>query len=307
MVKKRKSAKKKHSKTQKFSIGKITSGNLQTNSHLIYEHQIIDTVINSKNGLKGYALKVFEKFLLFYTEQNRKKSPDYPTLLIDTFVLKESNDKRYYFLNVFTKQYNNHPFTVFGSYAQKIVYIMIPIGGDIGQYDIHKIKPLIKQLPPLKKLALFHLLNITFKIRELNFNKYSKDYITCTNIIDCNDSMIILKKRGLLNSDVTTKLFNKHSNLVNRKIKIYFKLLKMSEFTLARNYLTKNDLNLKKKSKKIYTSVNSLANVKKSAIVKKNNICLKNMFYNSKSIVGHLLIFIELFKCINVIKENVIK
>jgi len=307
MVKKRKSAKKKHSKTQKFSIGKITSGNLQTNSHLIYEHKIIDTVINSNSGLRGYALKVFNHFLLFYTEQNRKKSPTYPTLLIDTFVLKESSDKRYYFLNVFTKQYNNHPFTVFGSYSDLVVYIMIPIGGDIGQYDIHKIKPLIKQLPPLKKLALFHLLNITFKIREQNFNKYSKDHITCSNIIECHESIIKLRARGLLNNNVTAKLFNKHSNLVNRKIKIYFKLLKMSEFTLARNYLTKNDLNLKKKSKKIYTSVNSLDNVKKSTVVKKNNICLKNMFYNSKDIIGHLLIFIELFKCINVIKENVIK
>ena len=307
MVKKRKSAQKNHSNKQKFSIGKITSGNLQTNSHLIYEHNIIDTVINSNSGLRGYALKVFSQFLLFYTEQNRKKSPSFPTLLIDTFVLKESSDKRYYFLNVFTKQFNNHPFTVFGSYAQKTVYIMIPLGGGIGQYDIHKIKPLIKQLPPLKKLALYHLLNITFKIREINFNKYSKDYITCANIIDCNDSMMILKKRGLLNNNVTTKLFDKHSNLVNRKIKIYFKLLKMSEFTLARNYLIKNDLNLKKKSNKIYTSVNSLNNVKKSVVVKKNNKCLKNMFYNSKDIIGHLLIFIELFKCINVIKDNVNK
>jgi len=190
---------------------------------------------------------------------------------------------------------------------------MIPMGNSPGQFDIKKVKTEIKSLSSIKKLALYHLLTLSIKVREISFGKYSKDDIyNCMNITPCDTYVNILKRENRLTTDLYSKLRTKYALMVQKSIKTYFSLLKKGEYTIAKDYITKDNVNInigkskmsksktktKRKSKKSRKSKSKSKNIKK-------NLCLKNLLYKSKSIIGHLLIFIEIYKCIDIIKNTI--
>ena len=104
-----------------------------------------------------------------------------------------------------------------------------------------------------------------------------------------------LKKKNIYTPSIGDDIYKLSILNINSNLKNYFKLLKQNKFILAKEYLTKDNIDIKsKKSSK-----------SKKTSKSKKNICLKNVFYNSKDIIGHLLIFIELYKCINEISNNI--
>ena len=173
------------------------------------------------------------------------------------------------------------------------------MGNSIGQFDISKIKKEISTLSPIKKLGLYHLLKLTIKLRETNFVKYTKkDIYNCINISECDREVKSLKSKKLLTQDLYNKIQTKYATMVQKSIKNYFNLLKKGKYVIAKDYIINDNINILKKSKKSKSIRNKSKNIKK-------NICLKNLLYNSKDIIGHLVIFIEVYKCIDIINSTI--
>ena len=298
-------------KSKKITSKKITS------SKFIYEFDVSHKSLKTKIDKKKHALKIFNQFLTLYIKENTKKDRNYPLLTPTSYILKESNDKKHFFYNIITNPYNNHPFSLFGTYDDKIIYIMIPMGNSIGHFDIRKIKKQIKTLSSIKKLGLYHLLNLSIEIRKESFVKYNKnDIYNCKNILECDKQLKQLKNNKQLTLDLYNKLQIKYSLLVKNSIKNFFNLIKKGKYNIAKDYITKDNVNIdilnnkqsySKKSKQ-RTKKNNKSNksnkFNKSNKIKKN-ICLKNLLYNSKDLIGHLLIFIEIYKCIDIIKDTI--
>ena len=266
------------------------------NNKFIHEFKITDKTVTTKPKVIESAKHFFKIFLSYYIQQNTKIDSTYNNINIDSFNLKESSNKKHYFIQVLTFPSINHPFTIFGTYNNKIVYIMLPIGGGIGQYSIRKLNKEINTMTVLEKLASYNLLKNTLLIRESNFITYGKkDYFKCMNIKYCNEKIYDFKKKNIYTPSIGDDIYKLSILNINTNLKNYFKLLKQNKFILAKEYLTKDNIDIKsKKSSK-----------SKKTSKSKKNICLKNVFYNSKDIIGHLLIFIELYKCINEISNNI--
>ena len=281
-----------------------------TSRKFIYEFDISHKSLKTNSDKKKHALKIFNQFITLYRKANLKRDMSYPLLTIKSYILKESRDKKHFFYNILTNPYNNHPFSLFGTYEDKMIYIMIPMGNSIGQFDINKIKKEIKTLTSIKKLGLYHLLNLSMKIRESNFIKYTKnDIYNCMNIIECDKEVKLFKSNKNLTPEIYNKLQLKYSVMIQNSIKTFFSLLKKGKYILAKDYITKDNININinsnsKKSKSIRKKHNHTKSKSKPRNIKKN-ICLKNLLYNSKDTIGHLLIFIEIYKCIDIIKDTI--
>tara|TARA_B110001469_G_scaffold700_1_gene829 strand:- start:298 stop:1134 length:837 start_codon:yes stop_codon:yes gene_type:complete len=265
----------------------------------IYEFDISHKSLKTKSDKKKHSVKIFNEFLSLYKKENLKKDKYYQPITPTSYILKESTDKKHFFYNIVTNPQINHPFSLFGTYNDSIIYIMIPMGNSIGQFDISKIKKEISTLSPIKKLGLYHLLKLTIKLRETNFVKYTKkDIYNCINISECDREVKSLKSKKLLTQDLYNKIQTKYATMVQKSIKNYFNLLKKGKYVIAKDYIINDNINILKKSKKSKSIRNKSKNIKK-------NICLKNLLYNSKDIIGHLVIFIEVYKCIDIINSTI--
>ena len=246
----------------------------------IYEFEVTNKL--TKPQKIEYSLKLFNIFLNFYLKMNKKKNSKAKLLHLKTYKKTESSDKKHFFIHAITVEENSHPFSIFGTYSENIIYIMIPIGRNVGQYDLNKIKTNINLLSVLQKFALFNLLKLTIKLREENINKYTLKLINCLNIKPCVNELKMYKKKGIImpNSQIS-KLKTKYYNNIAKQLKTYMGLLKKNECYKATNYLLKNT---------------------------EKNICLKNYFVStkdSKELIGHLKIFIDIYKTIYLLKKSI--
>ena len=280
-----------------------------TSRKFIYEFDVSHKSLKTNSDKKKHALKIFNQFLTLYRKENLKKDRSYPLLTIKSYILKESRDKKHFFYNILTNPYNNHPFSLFGTYDDKMIYIMIPMGNSLGHFDISKIKKEIKTLTAIKKLGLYHLLKLSIKIRESSFIKYTKkDIYNCMKITECDKEVRLFKENKRLTPELYNKLQLKYSLMIQNSIKTFFSLLKKGKYTIAKDYITKDNVNIntiskKSKSKSIKKTKGKSSRNKYKTV--KKNICLKNLLYNSKDTIGHLVIFIEIYKCIDIIKNTI--
>ena len=168
--------------------------------------------------------------------------------------------------------YQNHPFTLYGSYNDYNIKIIIPMGREFGQYSIRKVNKELKILSKPEKYALMKLLLFTIRLRKYNFEtvKNSKDLYDCLNIKECKNKMKKIKYSDILDRNQKISKINKESfEIVKTHIKNYFELLDNNEFEKAKKYLN----------------------------------TIKDLYYISKDIIGHLQILIEIYKTINKLKE----
>lgn len=246
----------------------------------IYEFEVKQE-FTKINKIK-FAILLFTKFLHYYLKMNIKKNSKATLLHLKSYKKIESSDKKHFFIHAITVEENSHPFSIFGTYSDNIIYIMIPIGGKIGQYDLTKLKNNINELSIIQKFALFNLLKLTIKLREANINKYTLKHIYCLNIKSCVNEINSYKKKGVvLPKSQINKLTNKYYKIIAQQLKTFMGLLKKNEFEKATYFLLKDT---------------------------KKNICLKNYFLNStnsKELIGHLKIFIEIYKTIYLLRNSI--
>lgn len=241
-------------------------------SKFIYKIKIKNTY--TKTEKIKQSLNLFHKFFLSYQKNLIKKDPSYPILNITNYEKKETRDKTQFFIFITTLPYNNHPFSLYGNYDGNYINIMIPIGNKKGQINFIDINKSLEKIKPIDKQALYKLLKYTLKIREFNFiSPTNIKQINCSNIKACQEEQIYLFKNNK-KYDIN-KLHHKYQKKILKIIKEYFILLKKKDYIKAKKFITD-----------------------------KSPTSLKNMFYNSKEIIGHLLIFIEIYKCIDTIKSK---
>ena len=239
--------------------------------NFIYKIKINNKLIRTQKIKK--VLELFHTFFLSYQKKIIKYDKNFPLLTITNYEKKESKDKTRFFIFITTRPYNNHPFSVFGRYDDNFINIMIPIGNKKGQIEFRDIKKQLKAFDMLEKEALYKLLKFSLKIREFNFiSPANTKEINCSNIKSCQEEInFLFKNNKQYNINI---IFAKYQNKVLKIIKNYFKLLKNKKYIEAKQYITAKPTSL------------------------------KNMFYNYKDIIGHLIIFIELYKCLDDIKET---
>ena len=243
----------------------------------IYELKITKSKTKSEHREK--ILNNFQKFKSHYIEVICKKTIN--TLQTKNVKLIESLNKKKFFIIITTYPYQNHPFILYGDYHDNKYKLLIPLGHKMGQIDIKKIKKLIKFMSPFDKLALFHLLDNTLKIRERNIFVYTEKLINtsgslfyCNNIKVCKDTIVKIHKMPIDYIDkikLTEKIYLKIKNIIISHLTRYFELLKEDKYTEAKEYLSFN---------------------------------FNNIYYDTKELTGHLFIFIEVYKLIKDLKKS---
>ena len=199
----------------------------QLGENLFYEFKLKNKTTSSKNT-RSYAIKIFNQFLLYYISINQRRKSSFPTLNINNIELKESRDKKTFYYFITTKPYTNHPFTIYCNYKSNIINIIIPIGREIGQYNLNKINKQLKKIPIEKLKALRELIKFTIKLRKINFlNQKNPDnqFFNCSNLVNCNSKIRKINKEYKQNMQIFEKIEkiykDEYANVI-KHIKTYF-------------------------------------------------------------------------------------
>ena len=199
--------------------------------------------------------------------------------------------KNYVYSTIITRPSSNHPFVIFANIDSNIIHIVHPFGKDRkdGQIDLDIYeKILLKKHKNKVGLALYYAIYLiigeSIKIRkeELIFNdKFS--LLKCSNIKQCRLNVKKMNKKRI-NPKIKNKEIKKYNELYEKKaikmIKKYYDLLEEREFEEAYNFLK----------------------VKKGKYFKKQR--LNTFFVNSKKLIGHLQILIDLYQLVFRVVDN---
>ena len=246
----------------------------QLDENLIYKFKLKNKITSIKKSQTTSNI-VFNQFLLYYIALNQKRKKSFPTLNILNREFKESRDKKTFYYFITTKPYMNHPFTLYSNYNSDTINIIIPVGREIGQYNLNKIHKELKHITLEELKALSELIGFTIKLRKSNFLNQTNpenQFYNCSNLVECDTQINQVQKK--YKND--TKLFKKIEDIyikerknVIKHIKKYFDYLKNNKFNEAKKYLT----------------------------------TIKNIYIRPKDIVGHLAILIDIYKLNIKVKE----
>ena len=271
-------------KTKTKTKSKSKSVTKQSNfkkDKFIYELEVNPSNENTKHIQN--ALKTFRLFLYYYNIYHIKNNKNQTGNLSikDTDILK-SNNHKVFFICITTIPYTNHPFLLYGFFKNNKFKIMIPLGNKGGQVNIKLIKNKLKPMKSLDKIALLHLLQSSLKIREFNIFKYttklintSESLYNCSNIKVCRDSITKIRKMEIYENQkilLSHEIYTQIKDIIYKHLKKYFEYLKSNKLKEAKDYLIK------------YFS---------------------KIYYDTKPLLGHLLIFIDIYKLIYDIKKSI--
>ncbi len=242
----------------------------------------------SRQKVKAIIPKI-QNFIKVYSAAIHKKYKSFPLLTFDTYKLeKNKNNASIYYLYIYTKPLNNHPFLVEGNINNDYFFIYIPFGEKYGQVDINTIFKLIDLFKANELYGLYLLLQKIIEIRQQNIIVNPQFSIfKCENIKNC---ALLLKniKLNMYPPDKRREIIQKLTIPFIEKGKAiiinYFTMLKNYNFDDAYQYLGKK-------------------NNSKSKYWHKQRI--DNYFINNKQIIGHLEIFISLYKLKEAIEMQV--
>lgn len=249
---------------------------------LLDNMKIIDTInsistpsdLNSK--LTQYLLYQSHYFLRLYYPRFQVKSSE-----IYTFPYLP----RWYFLMLITNPNTNHPFLLFVNLDDNKIWVIRPIGKDQGQVELSIFFAAIPQCTPVERFALYLFTDRTINIRK-NAILYIPQFtlIDCHNITNCIRKMHEIDKMKISRSEKISKA-TKYDAFYKQKagemLQKYFTLLEGGEYDDA-------FLFLKGKTDKYFGKER-----------------LNTFFKDTRIIIGHLQIFIELYRLANYLRVTV--
>ena len=249
---------------------------INNNFILSYKYPITITTDHQKIT---YVLNSFQNFIDLYCasiQQNR--DPLYPSLKCDH--AKDESSIKYpkFYIAVYTKPLNNHPFLLFGNLANKSYHIMVPIGNKAGHLQIDTVNNIAHHFNKEENFACQILLNKSIIMRQKSILQ-NPDFslFKCGNIALCHQE---IKQLGMKNitkkerENAIKKIESKYLDQAYIMVQHYFKLLKMGSFVKAKEFLRGGR----------YTFYQQT---------------LKDFFKKDKNLLGHLEIFISLYKMIS--------
>ena len=183
---------------------------------------------------------------------------------------------RYIFVLINTKTNTNHPYLLFFNLDDIYITFLIPFGGDFKQADNITYWASLNEANKIELTAIYILLEKTIYIRKLGIIESRQfSLINCSNISNC-----IKKMREIDNMRIGVgekqELRARYSEYYLHKaidfLKYYFSLLENKNFDEAELFLKGGDSKHFGKQR------------------------LNTFFKNTKSIIGHLEIFISIYK-----------
>ena len=200
-------------------------------------------------------------------------------------IYKYSYLPKYLFLILQTVPNTNHPFMLYVNLDDKYLTFILPIGKDQGQVDLNYFWNAIEECDPIELFALFTFIERSIVIRKyaiLNVKQFS--LIECSNISNCVKKMHEIEKMKVSKEkkgDLVKKYNEYYLNKALNFLKFYFDLLNEKYYDEAFLFLRGDQIKYFKKKR------------------------LNTFFKNTKTIIGHLQIFISLYLLMNTIKDNI--
>ena len=187
--------------------------------------------------------------------------PKYPALLYITFI---------------TSPNNNHPYILFCNMSTDIATLLIPYGGDYKQMPLNDIPKILNKCNYMEKYALYlSILKTTTYRKSAILENDQFNLIKCSNITNCirkmkeiNIMKISKKEKAELMREYEIYYYHKAVKFLT----YYFTLLNEHNYIEAKQFLKGDTGKYKGKQR------------------------LNTFFTNSKSIIGHLQIFINLYE-----------
>jgi uncharacterized protein (DUF1499 family) len=250
------------------------------------EHSKLEKVISSIPG-DDFTIKI-RKYMTVRAQQfinHHNKNLEYKDFEIYRNEFLPSNMKnKYLFAIILTKTNYNHPYLMFLNLDDNYITFLIPFGKDSKQADIEIFESAIEESNLAELTALYTLLDRTINIRKkgiLNSKQFS--LTECSNISNCIKKYHEIDKMNI-NPNDKLELKTRYREFYQDKaldfLIYYFKLLNNKQYDEAWEFLKGDNGKYSGKQR------------------------LNTFFKNTKSIIGHLEIFITLHEVFHSIRKK---
>ena len=246
----------------------------------IIDNVKISTAINTITTTYDFNAKV--KMYLSYQAQIFLQTYYYGFQVKGFEIYTFSYLPRWYFLMLTTNPNTNHPFLLFANLDDNKIHVIRPIGREHGQVEIPIVFEAVAQCNAIEKFALYFAVDRSIFMRK-NAIVYVPQFtlINCNNITNCMRKMHEIDKMNISKSEKLKQVAKYEEFYKNKAIEFlqyYFTLLENANYDEAYLFLKGNHATYYKKER------------------------LNTFFKDTKIIVGHLHIFIELYRLVNYLK-----
>jgi hypothetical protein len=200
-------------------------------------------------------------------------------------IYKSTVQPNYIYAIVITKTNVNHPYMMFLDINSNLITFLIPFGKDYRQADMDEYKAAIPECTIAELEAIYLILDKTIYIRKkgiLDSRQFS--LLDCSNISNCKKKMQEIDKMGIgirEKQELKARYVDAYLHKALDFLKYYFDLLDAREYDEAWEFL--------KGTKGRYQGRQRL----------------NTFFKNTKSIIGHLEIFVLLYEIFHLARERI--
>ena len=199
-------------------------------------------------------------------------------------IYKSATLPNYIYAIIITKTNVNHPYMMFLDINSSVITFLIPFGKDYKQADLDIYQSAIPECSVAELEAIYLLLDKTIYIRKkgiLDSRQFS--LLDCFNISNCQKKMQEIDKMRVGHAEkqeLKARYVNAYLDKALDFLKYYFDLLNGKEYDEAWEFL--------KGTKGKY----------------KGRQRLNTFFKNTRSIIGHLEIFVSLYEIFHMARER---
>jgi hypothetical protein len=239
------------------------------------ESSTLELVINNISGISNYSQKIIS-----YSTTKSQQFIKYHNKYLDVkdcqiFTLQQYLPN-YIFVLIQTKTNTNHPYLLFFNLDDIYITFLIPFGGDYKQADNSTYWGALDETNKVELSAIYILLEKTIYTRKLGIiDSRQFSLINCSNITNCIKKIREINKMRVSiteKQELTARYNEYYLHKAIDFLKYYFDLLENKDYDEATLFLKGGD---------------------KSHFGKQR---LNTFFKNTKSIIGHLEIFISIYQ-----------
>lgn len=227
------------------------------------------------------------KAIKFLSYHNKNLKIDYVNSQVYTLKFLP----RYFYMIIYSRTNVNHPYLMYVNRDDDILTFLIPVGKEKKQAELFDY---IEAIPrcTIPELAAIHIIiEKTIYVRKIGILTSERfKLINCANITNCNKKMLEIEKQGIpeAKKEEFKKQFNDYYlEKAIELLKKYFQILDDKDYDEASLFLKGSD--------KLTTSKYF------------HRERLNTYFRNNKSIIGHLEIFIPMYRLFHEVRMKLLK
>jgi hypothetical protein len=253
---------------------------IQTQQYQIPDHQNPATIYNEKINL--YMTSKAIQFIQYHNKNLEYKESQIYTL---PFL------PRYLFLVILTKINTNHPYLLYVNLDDNTLNFLIPFGNEQKQANLLEYFETIVDCNIPDLAAIYILVEKTVYIRKYGIINSQYSLIDCSNISNCIKRMRDIDKERISTNQklILKKKYNEYYlNKAVNILKKYFDILEAKDYEEARLFL---------KESRGYRGTSKYFGKER----------LDTFFKSTKTIIGHLEIFIIMYELLHEARMRLLK